>query len=803
MKEFIVYINGTSIDLYNPYDLDLAITLSISDANNLQERKAGNTKTFKVPASGLNKRTFGHPHDINSVVNIDQSTRPDVLITRGGTKVFRGYVKVNGSIEDDGKKVLEYDLVCIGDNGAWINKMSGKNINTLNYADQDHINTSLVVEASETILAGREYVYDLADRGKFKGFDYGTPAKDSVSIIDRFPAISMRSLLERSINDTGFKIVSAFKDADFFSRCYWPFSNDKLLHPPTFNATLPARIESLSTDIIYSPSATATSVSLRCTFSAFAVVSDPSNSWEHKTVGYHFIKATGRYKVRFIPRFSFRTFGDPLYPSDNGTIVVTVMKFNKFKIGASPVPAASDASATYVMPYGSPSSLAASLTIEREWNLEFGDELYLNADMYYNAGPGTIYFKWETSVRIEVLEAIGPLGMGEYQQVRMNYNLPDCPRLDFIQALKDCFNLMFFTDLESRTIYVESWDEFYTTDVENWTQFLDNDKEIRIKFTGAELSKNILYKYKEDSSDRVVSEYNKVAEYPFGSSNELMTNVFTKDNTTIIENKVFAATWMELCKRIGFNNQMLPKMWTDTSLPPPSTKFMPRIWYYAGVQSLTGGDTWRMNQFGDYDNQLFNPIGDHRNKYPSFYTYNNEAVNDNSLQYNDEFNSSGLQQKHFRNRQKGIDEGKQYDVNINLTDVMVSNISFRRPKLIENPVGNSTYFILDKVDNFRPQDNESTPCYFTKILIKPKKRALPSAGGGTAVPYVPIEAKTAIALSEDGRTVMISGEPAFRMSSGGRMVSGEGSVYVEDAEGNISPVFIEDEFGNYEEVENS
>lgn len=717
MKEFKVYINDEQIDLYDSSDLDLAITKAIADANDLNVRKKTNTKTLSFPATNTNKQIFGFPEDINSIVSINQSTKPVVKIEANGTVIFTGIIKVE-AVSNLDDKVIEYTGTCLGDNGDWISLLGDKKLNELDYSDQNHTNDWITVTNSE--VQNLEYVYDLIDRGQFSGQDYtanGT-TRSGVNIQDRFPALKMLGLFERSLNSIGYKLSSTFLNSTFFGKLFFPFVNEELKHPDTFNADLVTKVQSNTVQkVTSSPSQT---IHFKTLMGApQTVFYNVSGAWEKETGSEYFCLGSGKHTIKITVNFTARTFGLYGNTGSYGHVFFTIMKRNRTKDGIAYAASPNSTSPIQIM---TATSLSGIVTFTKEVELEYGDEVYLDSDLLYTqvlGGAGGEYLQINQYI-FEVVKVDGSLGMGENQYVDWAYNLPDIYCLDFIKGVKELFNLHFTPDTGSRTLYVEPRDTFYTGATQDWSALVDKSREVGVEFLGSSLSKTMRYKFKNDSNDTTVNNWNKKNNAEFGSEDATVTNAFAKDGMEDIENTIFAATWMDKCERIGLDSAVIPRMWNGDNLPKRSQSFVPRVLYYAGQTSVPNSGYWRFNRFASKSWQTAHPItdlalGGRRNTYPRFFSFDDTGVNDNCLLYSDTNYSSGLQQKYYRNAQKAIDDGRRYNIYINLSDARFSRIDFRQPIYIEID-GNGAYFILEKIENYSSQDGVSTLCSMTKII---------------------------------------------------------------------------------------
>lgn len=805
MKEYEVLINGQSVDIYSDKDFDLAITLAIAEANELNVGKKANTKTLKFPATNNNKIIFGHPEMVNSVVNINQQTKPSIIIRANGTTIFQGHIKVRGATNLVGI-ITEYEGVCFGVNGDWISLFGESKLSDLDYSDQNHLNNWLTIANSE--YGNYEYVYDLIDRGQFTGQTYDN-GKIGVNIEDRFPALKIKGLVERCFKHIGYNVVSSFKDSAFFGKLYYEFTNEQLKHPDSFSDDVKAHIQ--STDATHKADTTTTGsttnriqIDLRMK-APRTIFSNTAGAFEFRTPERYMCLGKGKYRIKSIIQFRTEMFA--FYDTANtnyGNVIFTISKFNQGTDGLV-YAAGGDASSDRI---NLPSkSYTAIVTFEKEVDLDYGDEVFIRGvvnckQTLGGAGGERIH---QLNHTFEVTEVIGELGLGENQYVDWAYNLPDVYILDFLNGLKALFNLRFTQISGLRTVYFEPRDSFYSGEIQNWTDLLDISKEMSTSFLGEGLSKTMRYRYRHDSKDELVNEWEKQNSKVFGAIDVSVNNAFAKDGVQEVENPLFAPTFMDRCERIGLQDATIPKQWNSRTMPKRSQAFEPRILYYEGLKTISNSGYWRMNWYSAASWQTAHPVtaadpyNGKRYTFPRFYSYNDLELNDNNLLYCDTFFSSGLQQKYYRNNQKIIDEGQRFSCYIKLNDVDIENIDFRKPIIIEID-GNATYFVLDEVSNYKSQDGVTTLCHFTKVIPTIPASLTAFAAGSPFKPFITSTVYGDIGALPDG-TVVIGGTPFPTPTKKNTVAGGIEDVVTETSEGYILPVYTFDPLtGSYIKV---
>ena len=120
-------------------------------------------------------------------------------------------------------------------------------------------------------------------------------------------------------------------------------------------------------------------------------------------------------------------------------------------------------------------------------------------------------------------------------------------QLGFIQGIIHAFNLQFTTDITSRTVYIEPFNDFYKEqkDAVDWTNKIDLSKMQEDKWVQSDLKREMIFKYKTDSNDKVVEHrgntyWNGILdEFPY---REFLSNEF-EAGKVIFENPFFAGSY--------------------------------------------------------------------------------------------------------------------------------------------------------------------------------------------------------------------------------------------------------------------
>lgn len=138
-------------------------------------------------------------------------------------------------------------------------------------------------------------------------------------------------------------------------------------------------------------------------------------------------------------------------------------------------------------------------------------------------------------------------------------------QLQFLKGVIHAFNLQLTTDADSKTVYIEPFNDFYKEkkDAIDWTGRVDLSKKQEDKWVPGDLKNEVIFKYKSDSKDEKVQHRGKtywdniMDESPY---REFLSSEFA-DGTSVFENPFFAGTY---CTQDGMTSGTGPSATSGT-----------------------------------------------------------------------------------------------------------------------------------------------------------------------------------------------------------------------------------------------
>lgn len=703
-------INNQIADVYDTGDLLSAVTYSIGDIADLESKKNPTTKTIKIPATAKNRRIFGHPEDVTVTSFLGQKTLIPGSIVEGGTEILSGVVNLKAA-QLDGENTY-YEITIIGSGGEWIAAMASP-LRSCGTDGQHTLNNSSLSAAWDASLAygytpvnngyhGRGYkvtsveddgtgrmkcwlegtssIFRLhnalagtVDGGGFKLKAYNkrhtihqvasdiyfrhyviltTPfAGDDSGALratgnylgyeDLSLIINVKSLFAKLFNDCGYRISSDFTDDDFFERLW--------MLPGTFRR-LPGFIADNSATAGLSADVTYIDINYYSPLIAFnTILSGSSLVFDESTGEY---VASDYMLVKFKASLNIRG-------SDGLPVLIMFFVNSTAQLGTNRNTETIDLSPTDY----------AILEQEAELRLHTGDRVGIK--VYFPDQYGYVDISSDSTS----FECIPDDRFIEGSTVTPYDCLPDIKQIDFVKAIRHLFNLHFYTDVNMKTVYVEPRDTFYMRDKYlDLTEKMDISKVITVEEMGADSSKRLTFRYKEDTADTGLKRWEEQENTSLGVYTAEIENRFASSDEKKIENPLFAPTLMAPYPGAGLPKSYLPKIWGDIvendTYPEVLKEYAPRILYFAGMRDVKTGESFAV---------LGGSSPASASEYPLFCSYDQDTVNDYSLLFNPQPGQRDLYSRFYANHVRTINEARKVTAFFNLTVNDIQSLSVPDP----------------------------------------------------------------------------------------------------------------------------
>lgn len=215
---------------------------------------------------------------------------------------------------------------------------------------------------------------------------------------------------------------------------------------------------------------------------------------------------------------------------------------------------------------------------------------------FYGADPGMKFsLSRQCSLRPDFSSAPGLNALISFQDVA-------CHRIRrwvALDALRHLFNLRFYTDEETRTVYIEPADDFHRLgQTFDWSSRIDYSQPILLRDVAQETERIRTYKYREP--DGAVTRLNATLEEPFGEWRLINDSAAANDREKSIVNPFFSPTVSKAGHYVSAPSALILQVGDrDNANTADRRNFTPRIVRYYGMQSLPADEHWSYPSTGD------------------------------------------------------------------------------------------------------------------------------------------------------------------------------------------------------------
>ena len=575
-----IYIGTSQCD----YEDELNVDYSISNIKNLTGRNIPKTFAIKLPWTPTNIEIFKFTNEINVFIEI---TDTGSINFDGSEYLGNGKVRVLDVVDK------EYIKITISQKG-WIDTLSGVKIADLTWTDDDHTYNKATIDASEDPdTTGKNYLYPLINYGEWEISQIGTTP---VKIDERFAAVKGLGVLENIFTYCGYTLTSTFKDSAAFKRLYLLYTKSRKIYTTEFANEREFRadlIESDSHSQIFEDGVAPIPVVMfggeNNQIIPFADDStDPSfDTGGNYTIATYKYTCDGTGSYRFVSKVQI-SYDIP----DHLDLIDNSIKIEIIKDSGGETVLATDTDSTTLIT----NAKGGTIYLEADTGYQYittGFDIFVRITLTGTAGNAagpkyTYSINLIDTVETYFYNKVG-LWYANGQSITFSNMLPDIFCMDYLKGIIHLFNLVFFTDVLQKTIYMEERDSFYTSEVIDWTDKIDRSEKVTQAMISNNYSNNMQFKYKNDSNDVLVSEWEANNNDFVDGYLHTFDSQYTKEGVKPNENPVFAATFLDIAWDIGVHSDNIP------TLIGTGESFIPKIMNYdydsvnSGPTDLTAG----------------------------------------------------------------------------------------------------------------------------------------------------------------------------------------------------------------------
>jgi hypothetical protein len=751
LKQYTLHINNTLVAALDPTKASLSADYELMDVSSISDRKSHRTQQFYIPATPELQQALGFPENYHSVNAASQNQLIIGQLKEDGETIIHGRIKYHGSTID--QLDTYYRLSIIGDNNVWAYLLSRKRLRHLDLYNHTHAWTQAIQEANETPNANKPFIYPLIATknigryfvhaaytnggglntefqikgavypADFTGYDievfgfehseynntfsnytveslfdginsriivnglafngnydavrefgYIRIVKSSgirIRTTDRYPIIRVSDLITQIFNDIGYRVQSDY-NTHILSKIYIAYeygTGFKGQQRHTDFALFKAGI--IEDKALFSNTSGS--------YIDYDFYFDDTKHLNHFDNGQFFDVNTHSYAPKIAYRQNFQ-FAFAFQVQGSATLSFFIESTNLGTI-------ASITNVTYS------DGIHTVQTITNNWNI-INETDTIKVVVRVHQADNDVWFRkgncfFYNEIRYE------PKTEGD--NVYLVHHLPDVSQLEFFKAIVQLDGLMIMTDTNSKTVYLENYDNFIDrSQVVDWTSKTDASKLIEDNPVLETPPAGVWYQYLEDANDVDTQTLKKDFAIVFGSQYEDYIN------------ELFAASYAHEAPGIGLDQTKLTRIVTQEV----DALHECRILHYDGLSNLEIGalaEDWTQNL-------------NIRTTAPIPYFQDDSIENDHSLHYEDGIRTKGLAWRNFGTLQKEINESRMISLHLTLNAYDIAQFvtidnelkrDFRAVFRIKTLHGVYLCRLL-KIENYNPL-NTSTKCYFIPL----------------------------------------------------------------------------------------
>ena len=674
MNDVVIRILDTSntvlgdLDLTSFTDFPLVLTKGIVNLDNLKARTGTFSKTFKVPNTKNNANLLSNVDNINSRKDYrDALNRKPCVIIVSGTQIDKGFIQVGKVF--DGFDLDSYELVFFGNNIDWVKGASELKLRDINYKNNTQDYSKSVIN---TVNASNSDVYDNCYPYISKGGNEDVGSLNA-QVRDFYPSFYIRSIIERGLNDLGWNISSSFLESTHIKRLACDLSPsftvaEDVVKDSVSRAELTSNLEFGYLDtkiVIFDDDSTPPNEDL--------------NNHYNTSTGKYTLPATGRYNVDYSLKF-YNWVGI------TGTLVnVTIGVYSNGILKSESI--RNNLNQDII------NTLTGTLSVSDNINSNITIRVSFDGNISSPVSSGQVldgsFFRVQRQAEIV-----------EGNSFNLNEIIPSSPTLlDVINDFTRMFNIYYWTDVKTKTIYLEPRDTFFEskTSALDWTNKLDIGKGYEVDYISS-YKRNVEFKYKDLNNDEWLKGWQDLNKRIYARYNHVLPERFAEGSNTV-ELGLFSAVYSHDCVEVSPVNANLVftslKVWNEYRNPEsaPSdriTNYNPKIFLFNnGTQLNVSGGNRQIKKFGSLETTI---------PYGIFETYNN-TTSDINLSFT---GNDGLFSTYYSNMFKNIEEGGRLIAYLNLTSTDVDNLDFRKLVYIDRPSKLNGYYLIEQVIDYNP-----------------------------------------------------------------------------------------------------
>jgi len=498
-------------------EVDISLTFSVQDIQDVTKRRGSFSKTITLPGTGPNNQAFGHAYNIQSFVGgFTPNKRIRCTLWNEGIQTFTGTLQLLSITKTN--EQINYEVGIYSEEIAFFRQINETKLAaTAGVSGFNHTLTAATASGTWVGTAGSGYVYGFLDGYGYT--DVQPSALDFFQIsllipyLQLVPSFYVKQLVDLIFAQSGYRYESAFFNSERFKKLVVPYAGGAFLQ----NDLSGENSKMQGKELTGGEPGAANWIDIG--FNAFfsnniyagifpfdTVITDPQAYWNTTT-----------YEFTNVPYYSSWDV--------NYTFTLKNLENRNVRIGFAICDSGT----------GLPINLSIENTIvdyiepnetrefEFQGTVRLEPNQVIDLRCFYVDLPVSDY-----PLQIETKSTITMVcveNMGVDVAADMVKALPpDITQADLLSDLQKMFNLYFYqSPTDPDLIYVEPFNDFYTSGSVDWTMKIDNTDKHLLQMGDPQARKQITFKYK-DSGDALGKLYSDTFSEGYGA------RIFETDN---------------------------------------------------------------------------------------------------------------------------------------------------------------------------------------------------------------------------------------------------------------------------------
>lgn len=669
------------LDFFDPNDAIIAITYSSVDFRDLGSNRGSYSKTIKMPSTKVNDVFFGMSFEVQSEGLFDPLIKVPIQITE---IEFYGVLQLQ-SVQTLAGKPITYTVNILGDLSDWASLIGEGSIKDLKHHTSHVLNEETISESwNNTGLTG-DYVYPMISYGNFL---QDVDSDFNIEVAFWRPAFFTLPLIRQTFKEIGYTFIdSGIKKTPLVNEILPFTSKDVELEAIAVEANN-------TTANTYELGGVLTStVSASHSLQFNNEVSDVLNSFNN-SIGRYVVPSTGdiEVEVNFVAtlRMTSVLIGGAILatPIVNMRVeAVNISTGNSVVITDSVTATGSN---TFFF------SLSGKATFPQLEN----DIIDIKLIVEYIAGLKVITSIDIGDMDVKIVPRTSVLATGSV--IGHSGALQNIKKIDLIRDVLRKGNFRIVTNVKNKTVEFVQEADFLLTQAEDWSSKVDESKPAEIALIQNQGAKELEWSYVNDSSDSFIADKEGKIDTEWGRKRISLESEYRKGSQTVYTS-VFSST----IDHRGIGSLFMPVMSTqEPEQDEPvvggvfETNFDNRVLIYHGLRNgnfVIDGKPKTQYPYSYFTTHEFSlrwdSEGDEAGKTQIILSNGLDVV----------FFGNGLIDRYYQNSIKRLNKSKMYTGYFWLTDLDISNLNFRKAKII-----NGVHYYLNNVIDYELNTNQPT-----------------------------------------------------------------------------------------------